>query len=127
MTSTSSSPPARPRNSVLVALDVIAGILLILVGLGVGLAVLTSAISYGGLHAGCGAGPYEGLVCNSTVLGAVVFGLIAVAVLAWFLGLGFFVVSVIRKRLAFIWPLAGVIVTIVLFYIGTWLVGLTFG
>jgi hypothetical protein len=40
-------------------------------------------------------------------------------VLAAFLGLGFFVVALIRKRLAFVWPLAAVVLTIVAFYAGT--------
>jgi len=59
------------------------------------------------------------------VLGIVVYGLMAVAVLALFLGFGLFLVNVIRKRVAFYWPLAGIVLTLVLFYIGTWVAGMT--
>lgn len=91
----------------------------------IGLSVLVSAVQYGGLQAGCGAGPYDGLHCNGAVLGVVVYGLIAIAVIAFFLGLGFFVVNLIRRRYAFYWPLAAIVVTVGLFYLGTWLASLT--
>lgn len=118
-------PPTKRRNGVLVTIDVVAGILLLVVGVTIALTVLTSAIAFGGLHAQCGSQPYSGLTCNSTVLGIVVYGLIAVAVLGIFFGFGMFVVFVIRKRWAFYWPLAGIVLTLVLFYLGTWVAGLT--
>lgn len=120
-----SQTPAPRRNGVLVTIDVVAGILLLLVGVALALVVITSAIAYGGLHNQCGSLEYGGLTCNSTVLDIVVYGLIAVAVLSLFLGFGMFVVSLIRRRWAFYWPLAGVIVTLVLFYVGTWVAGMT--
>ncbi|MCU1579646.1 MAG: hypothetical protein JWP19_1850 [Rhodoglobus sp.] len=124
---TSSSPAALPkkRNVVLVVLDIVAGVVLLVISLSLGLGVLLSAVQYGALNTGCGAGPYQGLTCNSTVLSIVVYGLMAVAVLAFFLGLGFFVVNMVRKRYGFYWPLAAIIVTVGLFYLGSWVAGLT--
>jgi uncharacterized BrkB/YihY/UPF0761 family membrane protein len=120
-----SQPPARRRNIALVVLDIAAGILLLFVGVAVALTVITQALAYRGLHAQCGAGPFDGIECNGAVLNIVVYGLIAVAVLALFLGFGMFIVNLIRKRVAFYWPLAGVVVSLVLFYVGTWVAGLT--
>lgn len=119
--------PAAPRkrNTALVALDIVAGVVLLTMSLLIGLSVLTSATLYGGLQAQCGAGPFEGLHCNSTVLAVVVYGLIAVAVIAFFLGLGFFVVGQIRRRYSFYWPLAAIVLTLALFYLGTWVASLT--
>jgi hypothetical protein len=65
------------------------------------------------------------MTCNSSVLGIAIFVMIAVAILAFFLGLGFFVVAMIHKRFGFFWPLGAIIVTLVVFYIGTWIVGMT--
>lgn len=59
------------------------------------------------------------------MLGIVVSGLISVSVLAQFLGFGMFLVSIIRKRVAFVWPLAAIVLTIALFYLGTWVASLT--
>jgi O-antigen ligase len=118
-------PPARRRNPALIVLDVVAGIVLLAVGAVLAIGVISSAIAYGGLHAECGDGPHGGLACNSTALGIVVYGLIAVAILALFLGFGMFLVSLVRKRLAFYWPLAAIVITIVLFYAGTWVAGMT--
>ncbi|CAN5182258.1 hypothetical protein BH11ACT4_BH11ACT4_22470 [soil metagenome] len=115
----------KKRNTVLVALDVAAGAILIIIGLFMGLAVLVAAVQYGGLQAGCGAGPYQGLVCNQAVLSVVVYGLIVVAVLAFFLGVGFFIVNMVRRRYGFYWPLLAIVVTVGLFYLGTWVAGMT--
>lgn len=119
------SPAAAPRHPALRGLDIAAGVLLIVFGIVLALGVLTTAIAYGGLHAGCTPALAEGLTCNSTVLGIVVYGLIGVSVLALFLGFGMFIVSIIRKRIAFVWPLGAIVLTIALFYLGTWAAGLT--
>jgi hypothetical protein len=65
------------------------------------------------------------MTCNGLVLSIVVYGLIAVAVLATFIAFGMVIVGLIRKRSVFYWPLAAIILTIVLFYIGTWVAGMT--
>jgi hypothetical protein len=121
-----SSPPlARPRNPALVVVDIIAGILFIVFGAALALGVVVSAASYGNLHALCLPGEANGLVCNSTMLGGAVIGMIAIAIVAFFLGLGFFAVAFFRKRYGFFWPLAAIIITVGVFYLGTWLAGLT--
>jgi len=121
----SSSSLARPRNPALVVVDIIAGILFIVFGAALALGVVVSAASYGNLHALCLPGEADGLVCNSAMLGGTVIGMIVVAIVAFFLGLGFFAVAIFRKRYGFFWPLGAIIVTIGVFYLGTWLVSLT--
>jgi hypothetical protein len=120
-----SPTPARRRNPALVALDVIAGILILGFGILVTIAVLGAAIDFGGLHTGCGPGPYDGITCSAAALGAISNGLIIVCILALFLGFGMFVVSLIRKRVAFYWPLIGIVVTIAAFYLAAWIASLT--
>lgn len=125
MTSLTTAPARKKRNIVLVVVDIVLGIVLIIISLFIGLGVLLSAVQYGGLQAGCGAGPYQGLSCNSAVLSIVVYGLMTVAVLAFFLGIGFFIVNMVRKRYGFYWPLAAIVVTVALFYVGSWVAGMT--
>ncbi|HWR86341.1 MAG TPA: hypothetical protein VN200_10135 [Rhodoglobus sp.] len=105
------TPPAAPRNRVLVALDVIAGIVVIVFGLVLALAVIANATLYAGVAG------------DPVLLGIGVYGIIGVAIIVTFLGVGFFVVALIRKRLAFVWPLGAFIIVLVAFYAGTWLVG----
>lgn len=125
MTRSSSSPPAPRRNVALVTIDAVVGILFLVISFAISFGVLVSAFAYGGIQAECGAGPYPGLVCNSIVLGVVVYGLIGVSVLAAFLALGMMIVSAIRKRYVFWWPLGAIALTVGLFYLGSWVAGMT--
>ena len=125
MTSSPTAPARKKRNVALVVLDVTVGVILIIISLVIGIGVLLSAVQYGGIQAQCGTGPYDGVTCNATVLSIVVYGLMAVAVIAFFLGVGFFIVSMIRRRYGFYWPLAAIIVTVGLFYVGSWVAGMT--
>lgn len=109
----------------LVILDALGGIVLLAISATLSFAVLASAITYEGIHANCDSGPYTGITCNSVVLGIVVYGLIIVAVLTAFLAVGMMIVSAIRKRYIFWWPLGAIIVTIALFYMGSWVAGMT--
>jgi len=125
MTSRTSSPIAPRRNPVLVTIDILVSVLLaLLVGV-LALAVISTALSFDSLRQLCGAGPYEGLVCNSVLLGIVIYGLIIIAVIIAALGIGMAIVSLIRKRYTFWWPLGAIVIILVVFYLGTWFAGLT--
>lgn len=125
MTSSTAAAPRPKRNLALVVLDTAVGIALVFVSMLLGLAILASAVQYRGLQVQCGAGPYAGLTCNGAVLAIVVYGLMTVAILGFFLGLGFFIVNLVRKRYGFYLPLIAIVLMIGLFYLGTWLAGLT--
>ena len=115
-----STPAAAPRrNPALVTVDIVAGILFVIFGAVLALVVFTTAVSFLQLPAACGA---EAGSCGPTVM-VVAYGLMFVSVLALFLGFGMFIVSLIRKKLAFYWPLIGAAVTLVLFYVGAWVLG----
>lgn len=113
------------RNPLLVTIDIIASAFLcLLIGV-LALAVATTASTFAQLSELCGGGPYEGLVCSPVLLGIVVYGLIIVAVLVAALGIGMAIVSLIRKRYTFWWPLGGIVIILVFFYVGSWAAGLT--
>ena len=85
----------------------------------------TTALSFDSLRQLCGDEPYEGLVCSPALLGIVIYGLIVIAVIVAALGIGMAIVSLIRKRYTFWWPLGAIVIILVFFYLGTWLAGLT--
>jgi hypothetical protein len=125
MTKSTPSPTVPPkRNSVIVAIDIIAGLFLVLVGLTFGLYVVTYASQYPQLVAACGEGPFSGLECNANWVSTWSIIIIGVAVFSFALSTGMVIVNLVRKRPVWFWPLIGVILTIVAFYAGTALVGL---
>lgn len=103
-----SQQPAAARNRALVVLDVVAGIVLLAFEIVLGLVVIGTATAFAGAEAP-----------NQVLLGTAVLLIIVVTVLAAALGIGFFVVALIRKRLAFVWPLGAVVLTVIVFYAGT--------
>ncbi|MDJ0334744.1 DUF6264 family protein [Salinibacterium sp. G-O1] len=118
------SPDAPRRAAPRVVIDIVVSVVLLAFGAVLALIVLGYATLYNGLTAGCGRGPFEGIQCNATVLSITVFALMAVTILSYFLAVGMVIVSLIRKRLTFWWPLGGVIVIIAAFYIATWIAGM---
>ena len=117
---------AKPRNRVLVIVDIIASVALLIFGLGVAILVPAYANNYLGALQSCTPSMVDGLVCNGTVLTITSVALIAVAILAFLLAIGMVIVSLIRRRWSFWWPLGAIILTLGLFYLGTWIVTLTF-
>lgn len=117
--------PAPRRNRVVLVVDIVATVVLLTFGIVFALAALTYATVFGSFTAGCGTGPFEGLTCNTTALGIAVYGLIVVTVLATLLAIGMVIVSLIRRRPTFWWPLGSLVVTVVAFYLTSWLAGST--
>lgn len=117
--------PAPRRNRVVLVVDIVATVVLLTFGIVFALAALTYATAFGSFTAGCGTGPSEGLTCNTTALGIAVYGLIVVTVLATLLAIGMVIVSLIRRRPTFWWPLGSLVVTVVAFYLASWLAGST--
>lgn len=125
MTRTNPTPPARRRHPAIVTVDVLLSIVLLAFSGVVAFVVVVSAFSYSGIHAICTPADATGIVCNSVVLGIIVYGLMTVAIIAAFLGFGMVIVSLIRRRWAFVWPLGAILLTIGLFYLASWVAGLT--
>ena len=123
----SKTPAAAPlkRNPIAQALDIVAGAIIALIGVVFGLGILASAGQYSHLNDGvCTSGPYSGLTCDPNAL-VVAVGLIsAVTIFAWALTTGMFIVRLLRRRVAFFWPIIGIVVMIIGFWIGTYVVSL---
>ncbi len=107
-----------------VTVDIIVSVMLLTFGAVLALIVLGYATLFGGLTARCGSGPFTGIECNATVLSITVFAMMAVTILSYFLAVGMVIVSLIRKRVTFWWPLGGVILIIIAFYVATWIAGM---
>ena len=120
----SSLDPPR-RNAVRLTIDIVVSVVLLAFGAVLALTVLTYAGQFSSVTADCGSGPFSGLECNSTALSIAVFALIAVTILSYFLSVGMVIVSLIRKKIIFLWPLAGVILIVIAFYVATWVAGMT--
>ena len=99
----------RKRNPALVVVDIVASVLLVFAGVAFGI----TAIGWGTTFLGVA----------GTLPSIAGFGLIAVAVLAFFVTTGMVVVNLIRRRYTFWWPLVGVVVTVAAIYISFALVG----
>lgn len=108
----------------LVVIDIVFSLALLLFASVLALTVVGYAFAFGNLTAGCGAGPFDGLECNSSVLSIAVYGLIGVTVISYFLAIGMVIVSLIRKKITFWWPLGAVILIIVSFYAASWIAGM---
>ena len=125
---TTTPTPGRPRNAVLVTVDILAGIVLIVIGVAISIGVIFTVGQYPALVSGCGSATPGGLPCEAGgLVSTVVTIVIVVAVFAAALGLGFFVVRIIQKRVAFYMPLIGIVVTIAALYIGSAIVGAAAG
>lgn len=114
-----------PRNRALVILDIVAALILVLVAFGIALAVAGSALQYSSIRLVCSADQLQGLACNRTVLDVVVVALIAVAILGFLIAAGMVLVNIVRHRWTFWWPLGASVVMTGLFWLGTWIVGMT--
>jgi len=123
---TTGSPAATPkRNPALVALDIVAAVVFVVIGLVLSLVVVVQAGLYPPLLSSCGTGPYDGLTCNSGFLNSVIIVMSAIAIFAFAIGAGMVVVNLIRRRAVWYWPLLGIVVTLIGFYAGTYFVSLT--
>ena len=118
------APAAPRRHVVIVVTDIVASAVLLVFGAVLSLTVVGYAAQFGTITAECGAGPFDGLECNSVALSIAVYGLIGITVIGYFLAVGMVIVSLIRKRLTFWWPLGAIILIIVSFYAAAWVVGM---
>ena len=117
---------AAPRNRVLVVLDIVAAVLLSVILLGIAIAVAGSATQYAGVHAElCTPAQVDGLTCNGTVLGIITVALTSVAIFGFVIAAGMVIVNILRRRWTFWWPLGACVVMTGVFWLGTWIVGMT--
>jgi hypothetical protein len=124
MTQKPGPPPAPRRNPLLLTLDVIAGVAIIAVTIVLALVVLVTVSQYPLLQQTCTTALSGGVACSPLFMNTVVIVTSGITVFAAFIGAGMFIVRLIRKRLAFVWPLVTFIVIVIAFYGGTYLASL---
>jgi hypothetical protein len=108
--STAARPPLR-------VLDLVASILIAILGAMIGVILLAYVAQLGALQTLCDGASADGLVCNGGYLtGVSVLGA-ALVVFAWFLTAGFALVRILRRRLAFWLPIVGIVAMIAGFYL----------
>ena len=112
-TPASTSPSSR-RPLPLAILDIAAGIIIGVIGLATGIGVLATVAQFGALEGG-----------NEGLRSATSSALIAVVIFGWAIPSGMFLVRAIQRRYAFYWPIIGLLIVIISFYIGTAIVGST--
>lgn len=117
----SSASPAPRRNVALVAVDIAVSVIALFFAFGLGLLSLAFVTQLTGVSSSCGTD--AALTCNTTLLGVATFGLLAVTILGFFLGLGLTIVRIIQKRLTFPWAVGALVVMLIGFYAATFLAG----
>lgn len=96
------------RNTVLVILDIVGGVIAGIVGLSVGIGAVATFLKLLGIL----------VPTNAGALSATIYISIGLIVLAWALSSGFFLIRLIRKRYGFLWPVIGLAVIIAVYYAG---------
>jgi hypothetical protein len=105
----------------LVVLDIAVSVVALLIAFALGLVALAFVTQLTTVSGTCGADP--SLSCNPTQLGIAAYGLLAVTVLAFFLGFGFAIVRIIQKRYTFAWTVGALVVMLIAFYAASFIAG----
>jgi len=116
-TTTPPSTPRRRRNVALVVVDIIASLAILSFTLVFGLVMLQFVGQMSDAARTCGAD------CNSGLLTAAAWGLLAVTVIVFCLGLGMAIVRAVQRRYTVLWPLGAFVVMYAAFFVASWLTG----
>ena len=109
--------PPTPARKPLRIIDLIAGIVIAIIGALIGFIMLGQVGQFSALSAACEGVTPDGLRCNAGYLNGSVILSTAIVVFGWFLTVGFFVVRILRRQLAFWLPLVGIVVMVAAFYV----------
>ncbi|MEQ1737966.1 MAG: DUF6264 family protein [Rhodoglobus sp.] len=106
--------------------DLIAGVLLVIIAALIGTIMLGYMTQLGLLSGVCEGIEPDGTRCSPAFLSTMTIVGVGIVVFAWFLSLGFFVVRVLRRRLAFWVPLVGIVAMIAGFYVTSAVLGASY-
>ncbi len=109
--------PPTPARQPLRILDLIVGIVIAIMGALTGFIMLGLIGQFSGFAAACEGITAEGLRCNGGYLNGVLILGTAIVVFGWFVTAGFFIVRILRRRLAFWLPIVGFVVILAAYYI----------
>ncbi len=110
------STPPTPARPPLRIIDLVAGIVLAIIGALLGFIMLALIGQFGGFSAACEGVTPDGIQCDGGFLSAVLIIGTALVVFGWFVTVGFFIVRILRRRLAFWLPLVGILVIFAAYY-----------
>lgn len=88
-----------------------------IIGAFIALIMLTLVSQLSGLSAVCEGIEPDGVACNQTYLNVVLIVGTALVVFGWCLTIGFFIVRVIRRQLAFFLPIIGIVIVLAAYYL----------
>jgi Family of unknown function (DUF6264) len=116
MPTTPPTPP-RPRRTPAQLLDLIIGLALTAINIGIGLVMLAQLNQLSGLSSICTGISPDGTRCDPGFLsGTIVLGY-AIVIFAWFVGLGILIMKAVQRRLLFWVPLVSGAVILAAFYV----------
>lgn len=116
------TPDRRPLR----ILDLVVGLLLVIIAALIGFIMLGYMTQLGLLSSLCEGVEVDGLRCSPGFLSTMSIVGVGIVIFAWFLSLGFFIVRVLRRQLAFWVPLVGIVAMIAGFYITSAVLGASY-
>ena len=109
--------PPTPARKPLRIIDLIAGIVIAIIGALNGFIMLGLIGQFSGFAAACEGVSPDGIQCNDGYLNGIVILGTAIVVFGWFLTAGFFIVRILRRQLAFWLPLLGIVIMLAAYYV----------
>jgi len=109
--------PPPPAKKPLRIIDLVAGLVLSIIGALIGFIMLGYIAQLSQLSALCEGVDADGLRCSPGFLGAMSLVGLAIILFAWALTFGFFLVRVLRRQVGFFLPLLGIVAMIVGYYL----------
>jgi len=116
MPTTPPTPP-RPRRTPAQFLDLIVGLVLTALNIGIGLLILAALNQLSGLSAICEGISPDGTRCDPGFLSGIIILGYAIVIFAWFLGLGIVIMRAVQRRLLFWVPLVAGFVILAAYWI----------
>lgn len=125
MPTTPPTPP-RPRRTPAQYLDLIIGLALTVINIGLGLVMLAQLNQLSGLSAICTGITPDGTRCDPGFLSGIIILGYGIVIFAWFVGLGILIMRAVQRRLVFWVPLVAGVVIIAAFWVVAIILGASY-
>jgi uncharacterized BrkB/YihY/UPF0761 family membrane protein len=125
MPTTPPTPP-RPRRTPAQYLDLVIGLALTVINIGLGLVMLAQLNQLSGLSAICKDITPDGTRCDPGFLSGIIILGYGIVIFAWFVGLGILIMRAVQRRLVFWVPLVAGVVIIAAFWIAAIILGASY-
>lgn len=118
--------PPRPRRTPAQFLDLIVGLALTVINIGLGLVMLAQLNQLSGLSAICTDITPDGTRCDPGFLSGIIILGYGIVIFAWFVGLGVLIMRAVQRRLVFWVPLVAGVVIIAAFWVVAIILGASY-